>query len=269
MLKLGRNTVTDYKVLRDANGTIKWDHFKNLHDIQNVLTFKFKNKLNAQCIRWYENKMKVKYAVHTLSASVANAMEYLKSENFKEFQDCDSTVTFIRTIDWLFDFMNSRIPFAKEYKRPITRSSLSNIRSIVLEKINYLFSLKNEDGILLTNTGRKTFICGLAIAAKSILEVAEDLFRYNENLKYLLTYRFSQDHLELLFGKIRSRCGFNNNPHVLHFKYAMRQILLRNDIRNSQSTNCLELDNDPIGAVFDMYWKKKGRMICSYQICTY
>lgn len=68
------------------------------------------------------------------------------------------------------------------------------------------------DGKLLINTGRKTFICGLGLAMKSILEVAENIFTEKESYKYLLTYRFSQDHLEILFAKIRSRHGNNNNP---------------------------------------------------------
>jgi len=41
----------------------------SLHSIQRQLTFKLKNKLSAQCINWHQNKMKVKYAVHTFNAS--------------------------------------------------------------------------------------------------------------------------------------------------------------------------------------------------------
>lgn len=43
----------------------------------------------------------------------------------------------------------------------------------------------------------------------------------------------------------------------MQFKYAMQQILLRNNIRNSQSANCMELNNDPTGAIFDILWKQK------------
>jgi len=39
----------------------------------------------------------------------------------------------------------------------------------------------------------------------------------------------------------------------------MRQILLHNDIKSTQSLNCIELDNDPIGAVFDILWKQKRK----------
>lgn len=61
--------------------------------------------------------MKVKYAAHTLSASVANAMNFLKTENIPEFEDSEATIKFIYIIDRLFDFMNSRNPFAKGFKK--------------------------------------------------------------------------------------------------------------------------------------------------------
>jgi hypothetical protein len=37
----------------------------------------------------------------------------------------------------------------------------------------------------------------------------------------------------------------------------MKKILLRNSIKSSNATNCLELDSDPVGSVFNFYWKKK------------
>ncbi|KYN29364.1 THAP domain-containing protein 9, partial [Trachymyrmex cornetzi] len=216
------------------------------------------NVLNAQCVEWWQNKMKVRYAAHTLSASVANAIKFLKKVGLKEFQDCDATVKFIEIIDWLFDVLNSRNPFGKDFKQPLTKNRLTYLKKVIPEKINYLFNLEAKDGTKLIKTGRRTFIYGFALALKSILEVAEDIFNERPHYKYLLTYKFSQDHAEILFGKIRSRHGFNNNPNVLQFKYAMKQILMRNDIKtNSTGLDSLELDNDPTGAVFDIVWKKK------------
>ena len=46
--------------------------------------------------------------------------------------------------------------------------------------------------------------------------------------KYVMTYKYSQDHLELMFNKICGHCGCNNNPDVLEFKYALRRLLIRN-----------------------------------------
>lgn len=33
--------------------------------------------------------------------------------------------------------------------------------------------------------------------------------------KYILTYRFSQSHIELLFSRITNRYDLNNNPNVI------------------------------------------------------
>lgn len=65
--------------------------------------------------------MKVKYAAQTQPPFV-NAISYLKDANLANFKDCEATITFIETIDWLFDILNSRNPFDKGYKQPPSRS---------------------------------------------------------------------------------------------------------------------------------------------------
>lgn len=66
---------------------------------------------------------------------------------------------------------------------------------------------------LLHTTNKKTFIHGFAIAVKSLFNIAKSIFTNDSlNFSYVLTYKFSQDHLELLFGQIRQRGGLNNNP---------------------------------------------------------
>ena len=37
--------------------------------------------------------------------------------------------------------------------------------------------------------------------------------------KYLLTYKLSQDHIEILFSSIRARGGWNNDPNSLRLMY--------------------------------------------------
>ena len=59
----------------------------------------------------------------------------------------------------------------------------------------------------------------------------------------MLTYKFSQDHIELLFNKIRRHGGWNNNPNVLQFKYALQRIIIRNSIEPSQTGNCTNFDD--------------------------
>lgn len=174
-----------------------------LHALQKQLTLKLKNRLSSQCINWKQNKMKVKYAVRVLSSSVANAIEFLEAEGFEDFRDSSATVKFLRTIDRLFDILNSRNPFGKGFKTPIFSKNIEYLRHIVNDTTKYLFSLKTSDGRLLHRTARKTFIYGLSIAAQSILDISTEIFKNNESFKYILSYKFSQDHLEILFSKIR------------------------------------------------------------------
>lgn len=78
MLKIGRNALADYGEFEYSGKSIKWIYIVLLHRFQKLLTFKLKNKLSSQCIYWAQNKMKVKYAANTFSASVANAIDFLK-----------------------------------------------------------------------------------------------------------------------------------------------------------------------------------------------
>jgi hypothetical protein len=54
-------------------------------------------------------------------------------------------------------------------------------------------------------------------------------------LKYLLTYKLSQDHLEVFFSAIRAKGGHNNNnnPSAIQFQSAYRQMLVRHEINAS------------------------------------
>ena len=63
------------------------------------------------------------------------------------------------------------------------------------------------------------------------------LTRESNPFRYFLTYKLSQDSIELLFNKIRHRCGWNNNPIALQFKYALWRILGWNSIEPSKTGN--------------------------------
>lgn len=53
--------------------------------------------------------MKVSLAAQTLSSSVANSIEFCDRDlGLPEFRDSEAIVRFIRCIDRLFDFLNSR-----------------------------------------------------------------------------------------------------------------------------------------------------------------
>lgn len=57
------------------------------------------NKLTRFHTKFHTQKMKVKLAAQTMSASVASALKLLKQMKVKEFKNCDGTVNFIETVD--------------------------------------------------------------------------------------------------------------------------------------------------------------------------
>lgn len=79
---------------------------------------------------------------------------------------------------------------------------------------------------------QKTPALGLIIDTFSYTNLATDLIEENV-LKYLLTYKTSQDHLELFFSCVRACGRTNDNPDALQFMYAMRKLLFRNNIQPS------------------------------------
>ncbi|XP_060866105.1 uncharacterized protein LOC132941892 [Metopolophium dirhodum] len=122
--------------------------------------------------------------------------------------------------------------------------------------VEYLLNLTDIKGVPIYLTPRKTFIIGLAIAIKAMFSLADEIFQITQ-YKYILTYKFSQDHLEMFFSKIRQRFGNNNNPNALELKTAMKQILLKNSITSSYAANCIALDNTGTESVFEIRWAKK------------
>ena len=91
--------------------------------------------------------------------------------------------------------------------------------------VSYLFELKDEHGHFLREKLCKTVIWDFGFAIHPVMAITQDMLTCTDcPLKYVLTYKFSKDHIELLFNKIRHRGGWNNNPNVLQLKYALKPI---------------------------------------------
>ncbi|XP_035990433.1 uncharacterized protein LOC118562271 [Fundulus heteroclitus] len=61
--------------------------------------------------------------------------------------------------------------------------------------------------------------------------------------QYVLTYRFSQDHLELLFNSVRASGGWNNNPSASQFQSIFRRLMVRCGVSPSDTGNVAPQDN--------------------------
>ncbi|KAL1005665.1 hypothetical protein UPYG_G00062000 [Umbra pygmaea] len=61
--------------------------------------------------------------------------------------------------------------------------------------------------------------------------------------RYVLTYRFSQDHLEILFNSIRASGGWNNNPMARQFLAIFRHLMVRCGVSSGETGNVAAQDN--------------------------
>ena len=148
-------------------------------------------------------------------------------------------------IDRLFDLLNSRNPHGKAFKKPLTSSDRSARQATLESTTKYLLAVKSIDGVPIIRHPRKTFVLGFVITIKSTLEMAKQMLTLPEKpFKYVLTYKFSQDHIELLFSCIGTKGGWNNNPN------ALRTMLLGNAVKASVNGNCQAFDDNQIILIF-------------------
>ncbi len=125
VLKRARNALAELKLMRDGDGNAtKWEHIGLLNEIQCDEGLKFTSRLGAKHTNFQQHKMKVNVAAQTLSSSVAGAIEFLLDCGIPEFEDAAGTVSFIRVVDRLFHFLNSRSRFSKGYQQPVSMNSL-------------------------------------------------------------------------------------------------------------------------------------------------
>ena len=90
--------------------------------------------------------------------------------------------------------------------------------------------------------------------------MANEMFSLKENpFDYLLTYKFSQDHLALLFSCLRSKGGWNNNPNSMQLKYTLRQMLFRNAVEASKNSNCIDFSESFSSGIIPIFHKRKHR----------
>ena len=268
MLKLARNALSSMGSFYDQDGgEIQWKFFHLLHNLQDDQGLNLRNKFSAQHLEYQKHKMNVRLAAQTLSSSVANAIQFLDvSMKLTQFQNSGPTVNFIRVIDRTFDILNSRCPHAKGYKQPLRPKSKDTWENYLKSAAEYLLSLaakqegKNKEQKLLFTHRRKTFIIGFVATIKSTIQMANEMFSLKENpFDYLLTYKFSQDHLELLFSCLRSKGGWNNNPNSMQLKYTLRQMLFRNAVNASKNSNCIDFSESFSSAIIPIFHKRKHR----------
>ncbi|CAF2140627.1 unnamed protein product, partial [Rotaria magnacalcarata] len=234
MLKLIRNCLASKGSFVDQNGRlIKWDYIVRLERYQREEGLVAATKLRRRHIH----------------SSVANALEFLdKDLKIKEFEGCQATVDFIRKINNLFDIFNSRNNLSKGFKSPMKHYNERSVINYLLECEIYLKGITTGvNGPLILKSCRKTGFLGFLVCINSIIGIYEILVKGdNAPLKFLLTHKLSQDHLEIFFSAIRSKGGHNNNPSAKQFEAAYKALIVHHEISTSNAANSLALDSTSI-----------------------
>ncbi|XP_076301631.1 uncharacterized protein LOC143219578 [Lasioglossum baleicum] len=182
------------------------DHFAALEELGNRLHFRH--------IQFRKMIMKVFLAAQTLSSSVADSLEFCCDIlQLPEFQGCKATARFLRCVDTIFDFLNVRNPWGKHTKSPLRRDNENVWRPKLVAEIAHLAKLTEENGKPIFRSRRKAEFVGFFTAVISIFNIFDSHVKpLTSQMKYLLTYKTSQDHLELFFCAIRARGGWCPNP---------------------------------------------------------
>lgn len=95
--------------------------------------------------------------------------------------------------------MNARQIFGTGFKSPMMIKNLELFKQYFDYSVTYISSLK-IDSINIFRHSRHTFALGFVINTKSFYNLAHDLLYKEDNaLQYFLSYKCSQDHIELFF----------------------------------------------------------------------
>ncbi len=172
--------------------------------------------------------MKVKLAVQCIAShSVASALRwcYENVPGFKEDDDVLCTADCIDLMDKIFDILNSRNPLAKGYKRCLTTDPqcVSRIEEVFVLCKAVLQSLTQCDSKPLLEAARKTGPLGILCAIQVVRSLLTDMAEKRLPMKYLLTYKLSQDQIELFFGAVRLRNGCTFNPNSTAISYCLQK----------------------------------------------
>ncbi|RXN13213.1 THAP domain-containing 6-like protein [Labeo rohita] len=83
-------------------------------------------------------------------------------------------------------------------------------------------------------------VLGFVINIDTFMRMIPELLQVQ---RYVLTYRFSQDHLELLFNSIRASGGWNNNPSARQFQAIFRRLMVRCGVSPGETGNVAAQDS--------------------------
>lgn len=211
MLKLIRKHFSKDKIYH-GDKLANWDHLRVLAEKQSSENFNLFNKLTQRHIDWYQMPMNVKLAAETLSKSVADTIDQLHKDGYREFEDCEGTTEFLLYFNDAFDILNfaEKNKRVNKYKQPISAETAEEIFLFGEKFQRYIkeleLGLKKKRIPILKSSAERGFF-GFFHNFTSLKGIYEDLVE-NGPLKEFHPFQFNQDHLENFFSLIRLKIKF-------------------------------------------------------------
>ena len=270
MIKLVCNTFATYKVQKYKGKKIEWRYIQELHNYQQKEHVWLANKVKKAHIQFDKKIMNVRLAVQTLSNSTAAAIDHLREDlKLPEFQDSETTTLFIRIFDKLFDVFNTKSFVGKFHKKPLTIANQCRWEGVLAEAEKFIPELTDAHGTPILETRRKTGFIGFLLNIKSLRGIF-NRFVVDGPLRFLLTYKLSQDHLEVFFGYLRARGACDNNPTTTMFRHIYKRVL-SHAVTKGIGGNCMLQDETQLlrlSETKDMVYLNKKFDVFAHDIDT-
>lgn len=232
--------------MQTEDGKIEGELLKKVYfaDRSSTITKLFAKLTDTHFLYDTFDKMRVSLAVQILSESVAKGLEHAVQANYfkKEAEKlvAQSTITFVRKMNILFDMMNAKtVNDSNENKRGISSKNIHMLTEISV----YISSLSQTEGSTVY------WIEGLKLTIKAVIGLFCVIYQENPNF-VLLTRFLNQDPLENLFGQVRAHGKTNRNPYMIDFLRIMTRIITSNTLISTNKTNC-EADDSSNVKVLD------------------
>jgi len=114
------------------------------------------------------------------------------------------------------------------HKKPFYIEHYEEMTNFINSSIGYLETLQDRYHLPILKSPRKTGFNGLITinhGLKSMGRLFDNIIKTGQ-LTFLLFYKISQDHIEMLFSDVRLRGGFNNNPTAGQFEATYKKLLV-------------------------------------------
>ncbi|XP_037928665.1 uncharacterized protein LOC119663067 [Teleopsis dalmanni] len=230
--------------LTTADGIVSFKVLNELWERERYATTKMCPKLSRQHIEPKNfEKMRVKFATQLFSKTVQAAIRTIVGTggfNNVSNEVAVATANFIEKIDKIFDCMNSCTLYSKNpYSCALQVDGI--VINYIKEFILYFNSVKFTDP-------KKTvhFLTGFKITLNGVVQLAEEIFRSNSEIFFIMTNFLCQDKLENTFSILRQRGGYNKNPSVSEINYMLAKVITRKILLSTTVGNCETVEDDNV-----------------------